>query len=129
MSAGVKGNLTESQGYILANLIVTGTTVLLAVYFLAWQTYVMRADIIISGVLLVVYGLDGVLAVSTLARLARSVPPSVIFILDILYQTSSALTDERAFIDVTCEIYFFLFLTYVSINARHVVNYNIWYQT
>lgn len=129
MSAGVKGNLTESQGYILANLIVTGTTVLLAVYFLVWQTYVMRADIIISGVLLVVYGLDGVLAVSTLARLARSVPPSVIFILDILYQTSSALTDERAFIDVTCEIYFFLFLTYVSINARHVVNYNIWYQT
>ncbi|XP_031138759.1 transmembrane protein 80-like [Sander lucioperca] len=67
---GVKGNLTESERYILANLIVTGTTILLTIYFLVWQTYVMRADIIISSVLLVAYGLDGVLALSTLARLA-----------------------------------------------------------
>ncbi|XP_044050464.1 transmembrane protein 80-like isoform X2 [Siniperca chuatsi] len=67
---GVKGNLTESEGYILANLIVTGTTILLTVYFLVWQTYVMWADVFISSVLLVVYGLDGVLAFSTLARLA-----------------------------------------------------------
>lgn len=119
MSAGVKGNLTESQGYILANLIVTGTTVLLAVYFLVWQTYVMRADVIISSVLLVIYGLDGVLAVSTLARLARSVPPSLIFILAILYQTSSALTDERAFIDVTSEIYFFLFFVFFVYICQH----------
>ncbi|XP_041795706.1 transmembrane protein 80-like [Chelmon rostratus] len=67
---GVKGNLTESQGHILANLIVTAMTILLAVYFLLWQTYVTRADVIISSVLLVVYGLDGVLAFSALARLA-----------------------------------------------------------
>ncbi|XP_032378131.1 transmembrane protein 216 [Etheostoma spectabile] len=67
---GVKGNLTESEHYILANLIVTGTTILLTIYFLVWQTYVMRADVIISSVLLVAYGLDGVLALSTLARLA-----------------------------------------------------------
>ncbi|KAM9352351.1 transmembrane protein 80-like [Symphorus nematophorus] len=68
--SGVKGNLTESERYILANLIATGTTILLTVYFLVWQTYVMRADEIISSILLVVYGLDGVLAISTLARLA-----------------------------------------------------------
>ncbi|XP_069564195.1 transmembrane protein 80-like [Brachyistius frenatus] len=67
---GVKGNLTENQGYILGNLIVTGTTILLTVYFLVWQTYVMRADVIISSILLVVYGLDGVLAFNLLARLA-----------------------------------------------------------
>ncbi|XP_070828836.1 transmembrane protein 80-like [Chaetodon trifascialis] len=67
---GVKGNLSESQGHILANLILTGTTILLTVYFLLWQTYVMRADIIISSVLLVVYSLDGALAFSALARLA-----------------------------------------------------------
>ncbi|XP_022045408.1 transmembrane protein 80-like [Acanthochromis polyacanthus] len=69
---GVKGNLTESEGYILGNLIVTGTTILLTVYFLVWQTYVVRADVIISSVLLVVYSLDGILALSTLARLASA---------------------------------------------------------
>nr|XP_046251432.1 transmembrane protein 80-like [Scatophagus argus] len=69
---GVKGNLMESEGYILGNLFVTGTTILLTVYFLVWQTYVMRADVIISSVLLVAYGLDGVLAFSTLARLASA---------------------------------------------------------
>ncbi|XP_039664583.1 transmembrane protein 80-like isoform X3 [Perca fluviatilis] len=81
----VKGNLTESERYILANLIVTGTTILLTIYFLVWQTYVMRADVIISSVLLVAYGLDGVLALSTLARLARSVPLSLVFITDSIY--------------------------------------------
>uniref|UniRef100_A0A3P9IQT4 Transmembrane protein 80 n=1 Tax=Oryzias latipes TaxID=8090 RepID=A0A3P9IQT4_ORYLA len=69
---GVKGNLTESGGYILANIIVTAATILLTVYFLVWQTYVMRADVIISGILLAAYGLDGVLAVSTLARFASA---------------------------------------------------------
>lgn len=85
MSAGVKGNLTECANYILANLIVLGATILLTVYFLVWQTYVMGADVIISSVLLIVYGLDGVLAFITLARLARSVPLSLLFITDNLY--------------------------------------------
>lgn len=79
----MKGNLTESRGYILANLMVTGAAVLLTVYFLVWQTYVMRADVISSSVLLVTYGVDGVLALSTLARLARSVPLSLFFPVDI----------------------------------------------
>ncbi|XP_034391420.1 transmembrane protein 216 [Cyclopterus lumpus] len=68
--SGVRGHLTENEGLILTNLIVTGTTILLTVYFLVWQTYVMRADVILSSVLLFFYGLDGVLAFSTLARLA-----------------------------------------------------------
>ncbi|MED6253712.1 hypothetical protein ATANTOWER_030461 [Ataeniobius toweri] len=72
---GVKGNLTENEGYIFGNLIVTATTILLTVYFLLWQTYVMRADVIISSVLVAVYGADGVLALSTLARFARQCVP------------------------------------------------------
>uniref|UniRef100_A0A673A792 Transmembrane protein 80 n=1 Tax=Sphaeramia orbicularis TaxID=375764 RepID=A0A673A792_9TELE len=59
---GVKGNLTESEGYLFANLIATGTTIVLAVYFLVWQTYVMWGDVILSSILLVMYGLSGVLA-------------------------------------------------------------------
>ncbi|XP_042268699.1 transmembrane protein 80-like [Thunnus maccoyii] len=66
---GVKGNLTESEGFILANIFMTGTTIPLTVYFLVWQTYVMWADVVISSVLLVVYGLNGILAFSTLARI------------------------------------------------------------
>ncbi|XP_075883274.1 transmembrane protein 80-like isoform X2 [Nelusetta ayraudi] len=67
---GVKGNLSESEGYILANLVATASTILLTVYFLVWQTYVMRADVIISSILLVAFGLDGLLAIATLTRLA-----------------------------------------------------------
>lgn len=66
---GVRGNLTESEGFILANIFMTGTTIPLTVYFLVWQTYVMWADVVISSVLLVVYGLNGILAFSTLARI------------------------------------------------------------
>uniref|UniRef100_A0A3B5L2E4 Transmembrane protein 80 n=1 Tax=Xiphophorus couchianus TaxID=32473 RepID=A0A3B5L2E4_9TELE len=72
------GNLTESDSYMFGNLIMTVTTILLAVYFLVWQTYVMRADVIISSVLITVYGADGVLALSTLAKFRRLV--SIIYI-------------------------------------------------
>lgn len=72
-STGVKGNLTESETYVFGNLLLTGATILLTVYFLVWQSYVMRADVIISSVSLGLYGLDGVLAFSTLTRFARFV--------------------------------------------------------
>lgn len=72
MCAGVKGNLSDSQGYILANLVAAASTILLTVYFLAWQTYVMRADVIISSILLVAFGLDGLLAIGAFTQLARS---------------------------------------------------------
>ncbi|XP_054887993.1 transmembrane protein 216-like [Poeciliopsis prolifica] len=68
---GVRGNLTESDSYMFGNLIMTVTTILLSVYFLVWQTYVMRADVIISSVLITFYGADGVLALSTLAKFRR----------------------------------------------------------
>ncbi|XP_015819815.2 transmembrane protein 80 [Nothobranchius furzeri] len=64
---GVKGNLMESKSYILGNLVVTAPTILLTVYFLVWQSYVMFIDQIISSILVVVYGLDGVLVLTRLA--------------------------------------------------------------
>ncbi|XP_056138573.1 transmembrane protein 80-like [Lampris incognitus] len=69
---GVKGNLKEAGGYIVANLVLTGTTTLLSVYFLAWQSYVLRADVIINAVLLVAYGMGAVLSFITVARFTRS---------------------------------------------------------
>ncbi|XP_034031502.1 transmembrane protein 80-like isoform X2 [Thalassophryne amazonica] len=65
---GVKGNLMEENSYVIANLFLTGTTIVLAVYYLAWQAYVLRADAIISSILLVAYGLSGLLASITVTR-------------------------------------------------------------
>uniref|UniRef100_A0A1A7WZ13 Transmembrane protein 80 n=2 Tax=Iconisemion striatum TaxID=60296 RepID=A0A1A7WZ13_9TELE len=64
---GVKGNLMESESYILGNLIVTAPAILLTVYFLVWQSYVMLIDQIISSILVAAYGLDGLLALARLA--------------------------------------------------------------
>uniref|UniRef100_A0A8C6SLH0 Transmembrane protein 80 n=1 Tax=Neogobius melanostomus TaxID=47308 RepID=A0A8C6SLH0_9GOBI len=68
---GVKGSLTESEPYCVVHLLLTGGSVVLTVYFLWWQTYVVWADLILSSVLLVLYGLSGLLACSALARLAK----------------------------------------------------------
>uniref|UniRef100_A0A668AFG8 Transmembrane protein 80 n=1 Tax=Myripristis murdjan TaxID=586833 RepID=A0A668AFG8_9TELE len=68
---GMKGNLKETEGYVVANLFLTGVTVLLSVYFLTWQSYVLRADVIINSILLVGYGLGGVMAFITVARFTR----------------------------------------------------------
>ncbi|XP_030646349.1 transmembrane protein 80-like [Chanos chanos] len=65
---GMRGNLQESEGYVGASLISTVATVLLAVYFTVWQSYVLRADLIISSILLCVYGVTGVFGLITLAR-------------------------------------------------------------
>ncbi|XP_076155052.1 transmembrane protein 80-like [Alosa pseudoharengus] len=65
---GVCGNLTESEGYISMNLGSTVGTVMLAVYFLVWQSYVLRADVIINAILLAGYGLNGLLGLFTFAR-------------------------------------------------------------
>ncbi|KAJ0028970.1 hypothetical protein NQD34_003967 [Periophthalmus magnuspinnatus] len=68
---GVKGSLTESEPYCLGHLLLTGGSVVLSVYFLWWQTYVMWADLVLSSVLLFLYGLSGVLACGALARISK----------------------------------------------------------
>lgn len=76
-STGAKGNLTERSDYILANVLVTVIAVLLVIYFLTYQTYVMRADVITSSILIAAYGVDGLVALSMLTRLVRSVLHSI----------------------------------------------------
>lgn len=86
MSKGAKGNLTERSDYLLANVSVTVISILLAVYFLTYQTYVTRADVITSSILIVAYGVDGLVALSMLTRLVRLVLHSIVFILSILWR-------------------------------------------
>ncbi|XP_026524009.1 transmembrane protein 80 [Notechis scutatus] len=64
---GTKGNLTEEEAPLGISLGVTIGSVLLSVYFLVWQTYILRADVIINGVLLVAYGLEGILQIIAIA--------------------------------------------------------------
>ncbi|KAL0155386.1 hypothetical protein M9458_049649, partial [Cirrhinus mrigala] len=65
------GNLQESESYTASNLIATGAAVLLALYFVIWQSYVLRADVIIGSILICLYGLTGIVGLGTLARFTR----------------------------------------------------------
>ncbi|XP_046715223.1 transmembrane protein 80-like isoform X2 [Silurus meridionalis] len=68
---GMRSNLQESERYVGASLFITGATLLLSVYFLLWQSYVMRADVIVNAILLCIYGLSGVASFGALARFTR----------------------------------------------------------
>ncbi|NXO03839.1 TMM80 protein, partial [Rhinopomastus cyanomelas] len=64
---GSKGNLTEEEAPLGLSLALTVASVILAVYFLMWQTYVLRADVILNALLLLTYGLESVLKVMAIA--------------------------------------------------------------
>ncbi|KAM6393234.1 transmembrane protein 80 [Pluvialis apricaria] len=64
---GSKGNLTEEEAPLGLSLVITVGSVILSVYFLVWQTYVLKADVIINAVLLFTYGLEAVLKVVAIA--------------------------------------------------------------
>ncbi|TSK13482.1 Epidermal growth factor receptor kinase substrate 8-like protein 2 [Bagarius yarrelli] len=73
---GVRGGLQESERYVGASLLITGATLLLSVYFMVWQSYVLRADVIINVILLCVYAVSGVAGFGVLARLTSGVARS-----------------------------------------------------
>ncbi|KAM8807094.1 transmembrane protein 80 [Eudromia elegans] len=64
---GSKGNLTEEEAPLGLSLVLTVGSALLCVYFLVWQTYVLKADVILSAVLLFTYGLESVLEIVAIA--------------------------------------------------------------
>ncbi|NXP05855.1 TMM80 protein, partial [Thinocorus orbignyianus] len=64
---GWKGNLTEEEAPLGLSLALTVGSVALSVYFLLWQTYVLRADVVINAVLLLTYGLESLLKVVAIA--------------------------------------------------------------
>ncbi|KAM4721602.1 transmembrane protein 80 [Rhinophrynus dorsalis] len=68
---GTKGNLTEEEIPLGFSLIITVGNVFLSIYFLVWETYILRADVIINSILLILYGLEGILEVFTIAAFFR----------------------------------------------------------
>uniref|UniRef100_A0A8V5FW91 Uncharacterized protein n=1 Tax=Melopsittacus undulatus TaxID=13146 RepID=A0A8V5FW91_MELUD len=64
---GVRGNLAEEDSLLGLSLVMIVGSVFLAVYFLVWQTYVLKTDVILNSVLLVFYGMESILKVSAIA--------------------------------------------------------------
>ncbi|KAF7245515.1 Transmembrane protein 80 [Varanus komodoensis] len=64
---GTKGNLTEEEAPLGVSLVITVGSVVLTVYFLVWQTYILRADVVINVMMLVMYGLEGILQIIAIA--------------------------------------------------------------
>ncbi|KFP80674.1 Transmembrane protein 80, partial [Acanthisitta chloris] len=64
---GVKGNLTEEEAPLGLSLGLTVGSVVLCVYLLVWQTYVLWADVILNAVLLAAYALESGLKVTVIA--------------------------------------------------------------
>ncbi|OPJ74180.1 transmembrane protein 80 [Patagioenas fasciata monilis] len=64
---GSKGNLTEEQAPLGLSLAGSAGSVVFSVYFLVWQTYVLKADVILNSVLLCAYGFESVLKASAIA--------------------------------------------------------------
>ncbi|KAK6472916.1 transmembrane protein 80-like isoform X1 [Huso huso] len=69
---GVRGNLKEEEVSVGISLALTVGSMLLSVYFVVWQTYVLRADVIVGAVLLVIYGLEAILDVTAIAAFASA---------------------------------------------------------
>ncbi|XP_014373264.1 transmembrane protein 80 isoform X1 [Alligator sinensis] len=64
---GTKGNLTEEEASLGVSLVITVGSAILSVYFLVWETYVLKADVIINAILLVTYGLEAILQIIAIA--------------------------------------------------------------
>ncbi|NXI36026.1 TMM80 protein, partial [Galbula dea] len=64
---GSKGNLTEEEAPLGISLVMTVGSVLLAMYFLVWQTYVLKADVILNALLLALLGLEAMLKLMAIA--------------------------------------------------------------
>ncbi|XP_071618036.1 transmembrane protein 80 isoform X1 [Heliangelus exortis] len=64
---GSRGNLTEEEAPLGLSLALTVGSVGLSLYFLVWQSYVLRADVILNTALLLTYGLQAVLKVIAIA--------------------------------------------------------------
>ncbi|XP_005529129.1 PREDICTED: transmembrane protein 80 isoform X2 [Pseudopodoces humilis] len=64
---GFKGNLTEAEAPLGLSLGLTVGSVVLCVYLLLWQTYVLWADVLLNALLLSAYGLESGLKVTAIA--------------------------------------------------------------
>ena len=73
-----KGNLTERIVGVIVSILLSVPSILGAIFYLYWQTYVMRADVILAGIQLGFIGLQlvfGIIAIITFARYGQIFNP------------------------------------------------------
>ncbi|KFQ26358.1 PREDICTED: transmembrane protein 80-like, partial [Merops nubicus] len=64
---GSQGNLREEEAPLGLSLALTLGSVGVSVHFLLWQSYVLRAEVILNALLLTAYGLESALKVMAIA--------------------------------------------------------------
>jgi transmembrane protein 216 len=68
---GYKGNLIESIPITVTSLIFTIVSFFGVLYLLIWQTYVLRADVILTAIEIAFIGLEFILAIICVILFAR----------------------------------------------------------
>lgn len=72
---GRKGNLTERGTPILIGIALTVPSSLATLYFLLWQNYVLKLELILCSIQLVLLASEVVLAIMCLIAIYRPPPP------------------------------------------------------
>ena len=68
---GYKGNLAERKLAVVLSIFLTIPVLLLNLYLMLWQTYVLRLELILCSVLLVFFGLEFFIGFATLFVIQR----------------------------------------------------------
>ncbi|KAG8198548.1 hypothetical protein JTE90_026449 [Oedothorax gibbosus] len=68
---GKKGNLTERMLSVVLSLLLTVPVTCGVSYFMWWQTYILKSDLIVSIIMLVFYTLQTLFAIFTLFTFQR----------------------------------------------------------
>ena len=69
--AGKKGNLTEQIVGVVISVVLSIPALFGALFLLLWQTYVLRVEVILSGIQIAFIGLQlifGIISIITFAR-------------------------------------------------------------
>ncbi|XP_066265366.1 transmembrane protein 216-like [Branchiostoma lanceolatum] len=69
---GSKGNLTERIISMVVSILLCLPVLFTVLFFLLWQTYVLRAEVILCAILLVFLGLELILGVAAMVSFARA---------------------------------------------------------
>ncbi|XP_076466464.1 transmembrane protein 216-like isoform X2 [Babylonia areolata] len=71
---GKKGNLTEQIVGVVISVLLSIPSLLGALFLLLWQTYVLRVEVILSGIQIAFIGLELVFGIISIITFARAAP-------------------------------------------------------
>lgn len=69
--SGQKGNLTERSLAVAICLVFSVVSAIGAIYFLLWQTYVLRSEVILVAIELVFIGFEVIFSIISMVTFAR----------------------------------------------------------